>query len=200
MPATHTTRPTPPRPAQPRLAQVLTGPDHDPRFDPAEATDLRRRRSAELAQRVLDRAPLLAPGDRALLEAVFRDHRPLTQIADLLGLTPKVVRRRTRQAITRALSDRVAWVARHAPGWSPVRRRVAIACVVEGRPLRDAARTLNLSLHTVRRHAETIHAAFEAYSDAQRDIRADLSTHLDDADHRPGTTDLRASLRRWRSA
>lgn len=131
-------------------------------WDPDERADLRRRRRGEWVDRLLDRAGWLPTRERVLVEAVFRDGRSATEVARLSGDEPRTVRRRVKRAVERAMSDRLAFVVAHRASWSPMRRRVADALVVEGRSMRDASRQLGLSYHTVRRHADAIEALFLA--------------------------------------
>ena len=137
-------------------------------WDPAEGADLRRKHRRELVEAVLQASPYLPDQDRALLEAFYRDGRPVAELAALAGCTPRVIRRRIRTLVARVLSPRFAFVAHHEPRWSPTRRRVARACVLGGRSLREAADDLALSLHTVRRHHDAINALFETLARGAR--------------------------------
>ncbi|GIK18576.1 MAG: hypothetical protein DYG93_06245 [Leptolyngbya sp. PLA2] len=137
------------------------------------AVDLRRRRSREAAETMIDRARLLPPDDRALIEAVFRDGLPVARIAALAtgdsepadhSTRARTLRRRIRRLTTRLLSREYAFVAEQLADWSPTRRRVATACVLHGRSIRNAADELRLSLHTVRCHRAAIAELVEAWS------------------------------------
>lgn len=142
-------------------------------FDPAETLDLRRKRRGEQAQVALERARHLPPQDRVLVEAVFRDGRPVAELAALIAAdagdadrvtSVRGLRRRIRRLTARLLSREYAFVAEQLPDWSPTRRRVATACILHGRSIRDAAAELRLSLHTVRRHRAAIAELLEAWS------------------------------------
>jgi len=141
------------------------------RFDPSEASDLRRRRQRALTETLLDRAEHLPADDRALLESVYREGASVSGLAELLNTPARSLRRRVRRLVQRVLSERYVFVAHRRREWSPTRRRVAEACVLGGRSLREAASELRLSLHAVRRHADAIHAMYEAERDARRQAR-----------------------------
>ncbi|MCL4740804.1 MAG: hypothetical protein KJZ54_01220 [Phycisphaerales bacterium] len=142
-------------------------------FDPVETLDLRRKRRCDQAAVALDRARHLPPQDRVLVEAVFRDGRPVAELAALIAAdagdaaratSVRGLRRRVRRLTARLLSREYAFVAEQLPDWSPTRRRVATACILHGRSIRDAAAELRLSLHTVRRHRAAIAELLEAWS------------------------------------
>lgn len=142
-------------------------------FDPMESLDLRRKRPREQAEIALDRARHLPPEDRVLVEAVFRDGRPVTELASLIAGTTgdaaratcaRGLRRRIRRLTARLFSREYAFVAEQLSDWSPTRRRVATACILHGRSIREAAAELRLSLHTVRRHRAAIAELLEAWS------------------------------------
>lgn len=141
--------------------------------------DLRRRDRRDYARTLLERAAWLPAGDRELIEAVFGEG--LSVVAYLRrcrdrGLEPastrgapaggsvsaRMARRRLRRLIERVLSPRFAFVVAHRTGLGATRRRVAMACIVQGRSLREAAGMLGLSLHAVRRHIDAVEALFAA--------------------------------------
>ena len=138
------------------------------RIDPSAAWDLRRKRRRELVERLVERAELVGPPDRALVLAYYRDGQSAADIARLAGEPVRSLRRRLRRVVQRMLSPRFEFVAAHRHTWTPTRRRVAGACVLEGRTLRDTAERLGLSLHCVRRHHDAIQAMFEAEAGAGR--------------------------------
>ena len=116
-----------------------------------------RRRLAEL---VVHRSEFLLPQDRALVTTVYRDGLRASDAARLLGppRTPDSVRRRLRTLISRMLSPGFETVLRSGKQWPPPRRRIAEACVLEGRTRRDAAEHLGLTLHRVRTEMAVINA------------------------------------------
>lgn len=123
-----------------------------------EAADLRRRRGGEVSDIVIRRAEWLRPDERALLHAIYGDGMTASRVAELSALDARVVRRRVRQLVYRCLSELFVFVLREREGWSTRRRQVATACVLHGRSMRDAARELGVSLHTVRREMEAVRA------------------------------------------
>ncbi len=131
-------------------------------FDIQTASDLRRRIPRDLAELLVHRAEHLLPEDRALIAAVYQDNLSAAQVAELVGVAPRVIRRRVRLLVHRLLSPRYEFVTRQHRHWGPTRRKVARACILEGRTLRDAATHLDLTLHTVRRHMDAIAAQQEA--------------------------------------
>ena len=137
-------------------------PGDEPRFDIQTASDLRRRIPRDLADLLVLRAEHLLPDDRALIAAIYRDNLTAAQVADLLDTSPRAIRRRIRAIVQRLLSPRYEFVAQRRQQWGPTRYKVAEACVLEGRTLRDAAAHLRLSLHTVRRHMDAVAAQQEA--------------------------------------
>ncbi len=139
-----------------------------PITDIQTATDLRRRIPRDLADLLVARAQWILPEDRALISAVYQDNLSAIQVASLLSAPPRSIRRRIRLLVTRLISPRFIFVAQQTAlqktTWGPTRKRVAVACVLEGRTLRDAAQTLHISLHTIRRHMDAIAAHHEALS------------------------------------
>lgn len=159
---------------------------------PDPPVDLRRRAGREFAELLVARADALAAPDRALIRAVFREGLSVREVAELQagaasstpddaqpgasagtdpGARVRTLRRRVRALIARMTSTRFLIVLRAAgPGatpaaaspWPATRRRVAVACVLQGMTLRDAARSLRLSLHSVRRHMDVINALADA--------------------------------------
>lgn len=131
----------------------------------AAATDLRRKRRRELVERIVERAELLPPGDRALVHAHYRDGRSVAEIARAGGGSARPLRRRLKRLVERELDPLFAFVSRRRESWSSTRRRVATSVVIEGWSMRETSRRLGLSLHTVRRHHDAVRAMFEAEAD-----------------------------------
>ncbi|HLO41797.1 MAG TPA: hypothetical protein VK176_12300 [Phycisphaerales bacterium] len=142
--------------------------------------DLRRKHRRELTELILGRAVWLEPHDRVLIESVYRHGQTATQIAMLVDEDARKIRRRIRGLVKRVLSDdfvrtvrrltrsfaneqrEAGKASRRGSAWNEVRRKVAEECVINGRSLREAARALNLSLHTVRMHHAAVQAVLEA--------------------------------------
>ncbi len=144
---------------------------------PALAPDRRKRPDQAQIDAILRRARWLDPDDAALLRAVYEQARPVAEIARLLDVDPRSVRRRVRILSERVLHPRFLVAARvvrpdadlrrlvpepDPAAWPPNRRRVAEAMVIRGLNMRDASIALGLSLHTVRRHIDAIHALADA--------------------------------------
>lgn len=123
--------------------------------------DLRRRETRELAETIVARAEWLLPPDRDLMLAVFARGLTSAQAASLLGITTRSARRRVHALATRALSKEFETVVRERGSWPPTRRRVATACVLEGRTLRQAAAHLRLTLHAVRTQMDIVRALLD---------------------------------------
>jgi DNA-directed RNA polymerase specialized sigma24 family protein len=136
----------------------------EPKHDPSIATDLRRKRQREIVERMLERASCLPPPDLALLRAAYEDGRSAVELALLLGHDPRSLRRKLKRLSARVMSPEFLFVLRHRERWSPLRRKVATACILHGQSQRSAAQTLKLSLHTVRRNHLAVLAMYEAAS------------------------------------
>lgn len=127
-----------------------------------EQTDLRRRGVRDRSEVILMRAAYLEPEDRRLIEVVFADGLTCNAVAELLGESPRRIRRRVRTLVDRVSSDRFAFVMRERERWPATRRRVATACVLQGRSYRESAAHLKLTFHAVRRQMNAVEALFEA--------------------------------------
>lgn len=138
--------------------------EHPERHAFADPVDLRRRSLRDHAETIVVRAEHLLPDDRALLQAVFRDGMTAIDLARVTGTAPRALRRRIRLLAGRVLTARYAYVMRHREHWPATRRRVATACVLQGRSLRAAAAHLRLTLHVVRRHMDAVNALYESRS------------------------------------
>lgn len=134
------------------------------RVNITEAADLRRRRRRDLAEIIVEHAQFALPADRALLESIYRDGQTARHVAALNTISPRVVRRRIRQLTERLLSPRFAFVLLQRDQWPALRRRVAMACVLQGRTMREASRHLHMSLHTVRKEMSIVDALLDAHA------------------------------------
>jgi hypothetical protein len=126
------------------------------------ARDLRRRRARDIAEQIVRRSDWLSREDRFILKAVYEDGKSVTDIATLRGDDPRRLQRRVRKLVERVLSQKFAFVAAHKSAWTPTRRRVAEACVLQGLSLRRATASLKLTHHTVRRNYDAVNALYEA--------------------------------------
>lgn len=137
--------------------------------------DLRKRQTRTLSKDILERAVILAPAERRLLEATFHDGLSCAQLAAEIGREPRGLRRQVRALTSRVLDPRFPFVASLAPRWRPTRRRVAEAVFLRGLSLRKTARELGMSLYSVRLHRDAVQSVFEGVreqfsaSDVERD-------------------------------
>lgn len=143
------------------MVESIVVPDTEEGGSP-HAVDLRRRARRTLAERIVARSEGLPAQDRTLVRLVYHEGRSVSELAGLMGVSARTLRRRVRRLTTRVLSPRFLFVLSHQGKWSVTRRRVAEACVLGGMSLREAARALDLSFHTVRRHHDAVNALFEA--------------------------------------
>lgn len=144
--------------------------------DPERVSDLalagggaiRRRMNRDRVEEVLALAGSLPRDERAVVYAVLRDALPVREVAEVRGESPRVVRRRLRNAVDRVLTPLFGFAlsrveAKPCP-WSAARRRVAVHTVLHGRSLQKTAQALGVSVWSVRREKEKILAEFEAFS------------------------------------
>lgn len=129
--------------------------------------DLDRRRrealSREFATKATEHSRWLPAADLAILNWVYRSERPLTELADT-GLAPRwVLHRRLNRIVARVLSPTYRYVAMmlsasaNPPEWPPaegegetrVQLAAARALFINGLPMREVARTLDISRHVV---------------------------------------------------
>lgn len=139
---------SPPSPRGPRV----------PLLEYAALADLRRKRSREQLDRLIDLAAWLEPDDRAVVLAVFRDNLTAVEVARLRHEPVRLVRRRLHHLVRRLGSVPFEFVARERERWPTVRRRVATAVVLQGRSHREAARHLQLPHHAVRSEMQIVQA------------------------------------------
>ena len=116
----------------------------------------------ELAEELASRAHLLCREDRELFTAVFEDGRSCEALARIGNISGRTIRRRIERLVERATSPLFVFVCRHRDEWSPTRRRIATMLFLHGRPARDVARELGLSVYNVRYHLYAVLAVFES--------------------------------------
>lgn len=121
-----------------------------------------RRGLADAARLIGARAQLLDPEDQALLRALFEDGRSAAEMARLIGVTARSIRRRVARLLTRIASPRFVFVGSHLDAWPRTRRRVATLVILRGRSARETARLLRISEYAVRCHLQAINALFES--------------------------------------
>lgn len=126
--------------------------------EPADPRPASRRATDDLLRRAL----ALPEQDAALLHAVYVDHMRMTSLAALTGIPIRALRRRLRSLTQRLMTPEFDFIAARAHTWPAPRRQIAHALFILGKPLRQTARDLGLSLHTVRQHAAHLGALCEA--------------------------------------
>ncbi len=99
---------------------------------------------------LLIRARWLAPQDRALFEAVYREGVEISQLARLRGLPTRCVRRKAKALRDRLVSAEFIFVYRHKDEWDGLLRQVAIETMLRGRSIKETAEMLCLGYHKVR--------------------------------------------------
>ncbi|HLP84346.1 MAG TPA: hypothetical protein VK157_08345 [Phycisphaerales bacterium] len=133
-----------------------------------EACDLRRSHHRDVVERVVSRAQLLPPRERAMVEGVYLRQLSAVDIGRELDIPPRIVRRDVRIIVRRMLSPIFAFVMVHRDAWSGHRRQVAQLVYIEGMSLRAVAAVIGLSFHKTRRHDEAIRLTFEAFEAQKR--------------------------------
>lgn len=144
--------------------------------------DLRRKQRREWADLVVERAGSLDPADAAVLRAVYGDGRPIKELAAMVGVPPRAMSRRVHRLVRRVMSPPFEFVVRFAHNWTRERRRVAFSIVVLGRPLRQTAADVGLSLYEVRRHYAAVMALVEAATALSRKQTAQPAADTDEPD------------------
>lgn len=104
----------------------------------------------EVGERALQHIRWLEPADRVLIQLLAAEGRSLRDLATLMGEPRRSLTRRASRLLARVLSEEFVAVARALDHMHRITRRVAIACVLQGKSLRAAAGELRLSLHNVR--------------------------------------------------
>ena len=126
------------------------------RLDADRVGDLRRRQTRVQTESLLARAQWLCRSERELIGSIYEQGRRVSDVAAMMDVDPRWLRSKVRRIVQRVSTPEFAFVALHLHDWPPSTQKVARACVLEGRSQRDAARTLKMSLHTVRKHRDAI--------------------------------------------
>ena len=137
----------------------------------SQAAEPRQMRGA--VERMLDLAEHLPASDRALLRGIYDRGMTAAELARMLGLRPRGVRARIQRLVERIGSPRFAFIVRNRGRWPRVRRCIAEMVFLQGRSQREAAETLGLGVHRVRREVDRIRllideASAQAGCDAKR--------------------------------
>jgi hypothetical protein len=121
-----------------------------------------RRLTRDHADLVLRRAEYLDPEERALLRAVYADGRSVKDLAALVRQDPRRLRRRLRNLARRVLADEFIFVVRHRDQWASARRRVATACIVHGRTLRQGSSDAGTSFYNARKQMDAVRTLLDS--------------------------------------
>jgi hypothetical protein len=138
---------------------------------PAEVDQLQRLRwhpNPDQLDLLSTRLDELASDEQALVRALYLDQRTPAEIAPLLGMDERSVRRRAKRIADRVLSGEFAFVIRSRDLWPFKRRRVATAIFVRGLSLNAAAADLGLSTYRVRQERAMVLALYDASRALQR--------------------------------
>jgi hypothetical protein len=108
------------------------------------------------ARLLLHRSEALDNDERDIVQAVFGRGLSAAEVARLRGERAAPMRRRIRRLVTRVLSPQFALVMGQRDNWPAARRRVATACFLRGKSIRQAATELNLSFYAARRHHDAV--------------------------------------------
>jgi len=111
-----------------------------------------------LADGVLAMAVHLGDEDRFLIEQVFDHGIRMSDIARQRGRSRSTVQYHVKKILIRIRSPLFRFLVGHGDLLLVELRRTGKAVILEGRPLREAAQLLGLSLHTVRQHLAAIQA------------------------------------------
>lgn len=163
-------RDKPPRTIQLVLSQPLTDDSsaHDAHLAATHTADLRRVHRRDIVERVIERAQVLPPQQRAMVEGIYLRQLSAAALSREMKLDSRCLRRDVRAIVHRVLSPIFPFVVRHRDTWTGQRRQVARLCYIEGMSLRAAAHRIGISFHKVRRHDEAIRFLFEAFETARR--------------------------------
>ncbi len=122
----------------------------------------RRRLHADHVDTLLRRANHLHPHEQSLLRAALHEGTPTAHLAALAGVSPRTIRRRVQRLILHLTSRRFTCIERSLDHFTPTRRRIAIACELQRLSANQAAASLGMSVHAVRRQRLAIDAFIEA--------------------------------------
>jgi hypothetical protein len=128
------------------------------------------------AQTLVNRAEWLQDDERDLIREVYGRGRSVHELARIMRVPSRPLGKRISRIVRRLVSRPYVFVLMHHHVWSAQMRDVAITCIVQGRPLREAAPRLNLSYHTVRRSRDLIlHMAEAAHQGTRQSQRGAAS-------------------------
>jgi hypothetical protein len=139
-----------------------------------------RRLARDLADQVVLRAEHLPPQDRSLLLAVYADGRSVKDLAALTREDPRRLGRHVRRLTHRILSNAYIFVVRHRDDWPTARRRIATACIVHGRTLKEAAADTNTSFYNARKQLDAVRALLDSITHVRSGRAAKPHEHGDE--------------------
>lgn len=114
------------------------------------------------AERLVQFAQHLAPGDRALLCSVYQHGMSATELARVMGKRPRHVRARVHRLVERLNSPTFWYVLHWRDQWPARKREIAEAVFLRGESQRNAAANLQTTVHEIRRETDRIRALTEA--------------------------------------
>lgn len=136
-----------------------------------------RRFARDVADQVVMRAEHLPPHDRSLLMAVFADGKTVQDLAQLTREDPRRLRRHIRRLTHRILSNDFIFVVSHRDTWPTARRRVATACIINGRTIKEAAVESNTSFYNARKQIDAVRALLDAIVHAKSERTTESQRH-----------------------
>jgi DNA-directed RNA polymerase specialized sigma24 family protein len=157
-----TKSPTPSRPTESSSERAIQHPPAPRRPVDRLHVDLRRRAAREHAQRLLNLASDLDPKDQVVLRSVLVEGRTILELASIARVNTKTMHKRVRRLLDRLSHPMTSFIVSHRDHWPRDRRAAATLVLIEGVSLREAAERLDMTLHSLRRHIDRVHAMFEA--------------------------------------
>ena len=120
----------------------------------------------DLTDQVARRAEHLPPADRALLLAALDQGVSTRDLAAMTGRDLRYVRRHVKNLARRVLSERFGFVIRNRDAWPSLRRRIAVACILHGRTLREAAAENSTTFYNARKQMDAVQLLIESLKPA----------------------------------
>jgi len=131
-----------------------------------QTIDRRRKLDRDVRELLVERSRWLAPSDRALFQAVFRDGLTAAQAARIARVSPRAVRSQLHTLARHLMDPKVVWAARRLRKWGPVRAQVARAVILQKRTHREAGRLLRMSSYRLRGQLALIEELWRQHQDA----------------------------------
>lgn len=136
-----------------------------------EESGVRRVRMRERASELVALARWVPAHERELVLQVCDRGRSMRELARLMRVDPRTLRRRFNRIAGRMLSPSFACVVARRHTWPTGLRRVATACILHGQSVRGASKELGMSVHTVRRHRSAVLGMIDAQLCAWEEMR-----------------------------